>query len=150
MQTVARSQQRYEHWLRNLVQRTGDVTVAMELGVPRSAGRGWLDATPTVVVGLECAELTEQELRQEVLKLRRRVRRLAALLRLALPLVHTFRVSAQHSASADGTTTDFRIRSKHRDAPSPLIWAYLARRAVRGSANTTQPGKLVVDLPITA
>jgi hypothetical protein len=34
MPTTARPQQRYDHRLRNLVQRTGDVTVATDLGVP--------------------------------------------------------------------------------------------------------------------
>jgi hypothetical protein len=42
MPTIARSQQRYDHRLRNLVERTGDVTVATDLGVPRSTARGWL------------------------------------------------------------------------------------------------------------
>jgi hypothetical protein len=89
MPTIARSQHRYDHRLRHLVQRTGDVTVATELGVPRSTARGWLGATPTLVVGLDVADLTEPELRQEVLKLRRRVRKLMALLRLVLALLHT-------------------------------------------------------------
>ena len=89
MPTIARSQQRYDHRLRNLVQRTGDVTVATDLGVPRSTARGWLGQTPTVVVGTDVTELTEPELRQEVLKLRRRVRKLMALLRLALALLQT-------------------------------------------------------------
>jgi len=46
-------------------------------------------------VSLEVADLTEAELRQEILKLRRRVEKLAALLRLALALLQTsgFRVS---------------------------------------------------------
>jgi len=73
MPTTARPQQRYDHRLRNLVQRTGDVTVATDLGVPRSTARGWLGEAPTVVVWLDVADLTEPELRQEVLKLRRRV-----------------------------------------------------------------------------
>ena len=89
MPTIARSQQRYDHRLRNLVQRTGDVTVATDLGVPRSTARGWLGEPPTVVVCLDVTELTEPELRQEVLKLRRRVRKLMALLRLALALLQT-------------------------------------------------------------
>ena len=66
----------------NLVHRTGDVTVATDLGVPRSTARGWLAAAPTVVVCLDGADLTRPELRQEVLKLRRRVQKLTALLRL--------------------------------------------------------------------
>src|SRR6202521_3959468 len=89
MPTTARPQQRYDHRLRNLVQRTGDVTVATDLGVPRSTARGWLGAAPAVVVCLDGADLTEPELRQEVLKLRRRVQKLTALLRLALALLRT-------------------------------------------------------------
>jgi hypothetical protein len=71
MPTTARPQQRDDHRLRNLVQRTGDVTVATDLGVPRSTARGWLGAAPTVVVGLDVADLIEAERRLEVLKLRR-------------------------------------------------------------------------------
>jgi hypothetical protein len=88
MTTVCRPQQRYDHRLRDLVQRTGDLTIATNLGVPRSTARGWFRATSTIVVSLEVADLTEQELRQEILKLRRRVKKLAALLRLALPVTH--------------------------------------------------------------
>ena len=86
MRTTSRPQQRYDHRLRDLVQRTGDLTIATALGVPRSTARGWLGAAPTVVVSLEVADLTEPELRQEILKLRRRVEKLAAVLRLTLAL----------------------------------------------------------------
>ena len=88
MTTRSRPQRRYDHRLRDLVQRTGDLTIATDLGVPRSTARGWLDAAPRVVVSLEVADLTEPELQQEILKLRRRVEKLAALLRLALALLH--------------------------------------------------------------
>ena len=82
--TTARPQQRYDHRLRELVHRAGDPTIATDLGVPQSTARGWLRTAPTVVIGLDVADLTEHELRHEVLKLRRRVEKLAALLRLAL------------------------------------------------------------------
>jgi hypothetical protein len=72
------------------------VTVATDLGVPRSTARGWLGAAPTVVVCLDVADLTEPELRQEVLKLRRRVQKLTALLRLALALLRTFGFGRAH------------------------------------------------------
>ena len=85
--TTARPQHRYDHRLRELVQRTGDMSIAADLGVPRSTARGWLNTAPVMVVGLEAANLTEVELRQEVRKLRRRVHKLAALLRLALVLL---------------------------------------------------------------
>jgi putative transposase len=97
MPITARSQQRYDHRLRHLVHRTGDVTLATNLGVPRSTARGWLGAAPTVVVSLDLADLTEPELRQEVLKLRRRVQKLTGLLRLALALLRTsgFRLTGE-------------------------------------------------------
>jgi len=53
MPTTARPHPHYDHRLRNLVQRTGDVTVATDLGVPRSTARGWLGAAPMVVVSLK-------------------------------------------------------------------------------------------------
>jgi hypothetical protein len=84
---TARPQQRYDHRLRQLVQRTGDLTIATDLGVPRSTARGWLRTAPSGVVSLDVADLTERELRQVVLKLRQRVQKLAALLRLALILL---------------------------------------------------------------
>src|ERR671934_1084861 len=95
MTTTSRPQRRYDHRLRNLVQRTGDLTIATNRGVPRSTARGWLAASPTVVISADVADLTEPELRQEILKLRQRVEKLAALLRLALTLLQTsgFRLS---------------------------------------------------------
>jgi hypothetical protein len=41
MTTRSRPQRRYDHRLRDLVQRTGDLTIATDLGVPRSTARGW-------------------------------------------------------------------------------------------------------------
>ena len=83
MPTTARQQQCYDHRLRNLVQRTGDVTIATDLGVPRSTARGWLRKTPKpkIVVSLDVTDLRASELHQEVLELRRRVKKLTALLR---------------------------------------------------------------------
>ena len=95
--TSGRPQKRYDHRLRELVQRTGDLTIATGLGVPRSTAREWLRTAPTVTVSLDVANLTELELRQELLRLRQRVQKLAALLRLALVLL---RISGFTLASA--------------------------------------------------
>ena len=65
------------------------VDALIETGVPRSTARGWLGAPPTAVVGLDVADLTDPDLRHEVVKLRRRVRKLTVLLRLALALLRT-------------------------------------------------------------
>jgi hypothetical protein len=81
MKTAPRRQRRYDHRLRDLVRRTGDLTIATDLGVPRSTARGWLAAAPAAVISVDVASRTEAELRQEILKLRHRVEKLAALLR---------------------------------------------------------------------
>jgi hypothetical protein len=102
MPTPAGAQQRYDHRLRNLVQRTGDVTVATDLGVPRSTARGLLGAAPAVVVCLDDADLTDPELRQELLKLRRRVQKLTVLLRLLVALLRSSRFTLRHERLPDG------------------------------------------------
>ena len=102
MPTTARPQQRYDHRLRDLVQRTGDVTIATDLGVPRSTARGWLGKAPKVVVSLDVTDLRASELQQEVLKLRRRVKKLTALLRLALALLRSSGFTLTHERLPDG------------------------------------------------
>jgi hypothetical protein len=57
--TTSRPQQRYDHRLRALVQRTGNLCIATDLGVQRSTTRGWLGAMPRAVVSLDGAHLTE-------------------------------------------------------------------------------------------
>jgi hypothetical protein len=57
---------------------------------------------PTVVVNLDVADLTEPELRQEILKLRRRVQKLAALLRLVLVLLQTSGLTLSRERLPDG------------------------------------------------
>ena len=114
MPTTARLQQRYDHRLRNLVQRTGDVTVATDLGVPRSTARGWLGTTPTVVIGLDVVDLTEPELRGEILKLRRRVQKLTALLHLVLALLRTSEFSLSGERLPEGRAKVRILRAVER------------------------------------
>jgi hypothetical protein len=130
MTTASRSQQHYDHRLRDLVQRTGDLTIATDLGVPRSTARGWLGAAPTGVVSLELPNLTEPELRQEILKLRRRVKKLAALLRLALALLQTsgFRLSGARLPNARQAANPARRGSGARAYPdASAVDALIAR-----------------------
>jgi hypothetical protein len=96
MTTTGRLQQRYDHRLRDLVRGTGDVTIATDLGVPRSTARGWLGKAPNVVVSLDLTNLKASELQQEVLELRPRVKKLTALLRLALALLRSSGFTLTH------------------------------------------------------
>ncbi len=97
MTSTPRRQRRYDHRFRELVHRTRDVTIATDVGVPRSTARGWLRPPPQAVVSLDVATLTEQELQHEVVQLRRRVQKLAALLRLVLAVLRVsgFTLSAE-------------------------------------------------------
>jgi putative transposase len=100
--TTGRHQQRYDHRLRDLVQRTGDVTIATNLGIPRSTAREWLRKTPTVVVSLDVTNQKTAELQREVLELRRRVKKLTALLRLVVVLLRTSGFRLTHQRLPDG------------------------------------------------
>src|SRR5262245_3405054 len=102
---TGRRQRRYDHRLQDLVQRTGDVTIATDLGVPRSTARGWLANGQTIVVSLDVANLKAMQLQQEVLELRRRVKKLTALLRLALALLRSSGVTLTHERLPDGRPT---------------------------------------------
>jgi hypothetical protein len=102
MTTTGRLRQRYDHRLRNIVQRTGDVTVATDLGVPRSTARGWLGQASKVVVSLDVTDLRASELQREVVELRRRVKKLTALLQLALALRRSSGCTVTHERLPDG------------------------------------------------
>ena len=97
-----RPQKRYDHRLRELVQRTGDLTVATDLGVPRSTAWGWLRTASTTTVSLDVVDLTEPELQEEILTLRRRVQKLAALLRLALVVLRVSGFTLEDERLPDG------------------------------------------------
>ena len=99
---LTRTQQRYDYRLRLLVQHTGDLRLAAAHGVPQSTARGWVGQGPAAVVGLTDVGHAEAELRREVLVLRRRIGKLAALLRLALALSHASDVSLVRTRVPEG------------------------------------------------
>jgi hypothetical protein len=70
--------------------------------VPRSTARGWLRKAPTVVVSVDGTNLSTSELQQEIVELRRRVRKLTALLRLALALFRSSGFTLTHERLPDG------------------------------------------------
>jgi putative transposase len=82
-----------------------------------SAARGWLGAPPRVVVSLKVADLTEPELRQEILRLRRRLEKLAALLRLALALLQAsgFKLSGERLPNGEAKLRIVRAVDRARE-----------------------------------
>ena len=118
MIATARPQRTYDHRLKNLVYETGDIQVATSQGVPRSTARGWLHLPRKEVVTLDIHESQEQELRHEVMVLRRRICTLLAVLRLVLVLL---RVSGFTLA---------RCRLRDGDKKAALLKAIERARAV--------------------
>ena len=136
MTITARPQQRYDHRLRNLVHRTGDLTIATDLGVPRGTARGWLSRAPEVVVSLDVTHLSELELQHEILTLRRRVQKLAALLQLVLAVLRVSGFTLSHERLPDG-------RAKVRSC-APWIGPARASRCGRscGSSGCRRVGSM--------
>jgi hypothetical protein len=98
-----RFQRTYDHRLRNLVRATGDPEIiAAEFGVPRSTALGWLQGDCKPVVTAEVLDMDHTHLQTEVLKLRRRVRRLAAIVRLLLCASASVRSTTRANALARG------------------------------------------------
>ena len=87
MIATTRTQNRYDHRLRDLVRSTGNIEHALRRGVPRSTARGWLSATRAEVVTLDVVERDVLALQNELLQMRRRVERLVTLLRLIVVLL---------------------------------------------------------------
>jgi hypothetical protein len=123
--TTARHQQRYDHRLRDLVQRTGAITIATNLGVPRSTARGWLRTPPKVVVSLDVTDPETSQLQQEVVKLRRRVKKLTALLRLALVLLRISKFALTQARLPDGCAKIQVLRAVDRARPFVPLRALL-------------------------
>jgi hypothetical protein len=80
----------YDPRLRDLVFRTGDVSFAKDCGVPRSTCNDWKNGKFNDVVTLDVFGRERADLEAEVLKLRRKLRILGALLRIFIALVRVF------------------------------------------------------------
>ena len=75
---MKRLQQIYDHRLVQLVQQTGDATIATRLGVPRSTVSGWLARAPRAVT----TDAALAELRARIARLDKRNELLRAVLRI--------------------------------------------------------------------
>jgi hypothetical protein len=97
-----RRQRTYDHRLRDLVRKTGDLTIATELGVPRSSAAGWVRSDRQDVVTVDVLEMREVDLQAEVLKLRRRLRVVSTIVGLLVTLVRVSGCSLEHRTLLEG------------------------------------------------
>ncbi len=109
-----RTQKTYDHRLRNLVRRTGDLTVATKMGVPRSTAAGWLKDSPRTVVTAEVVSLSEEKLQAEVVRLKRRVERLRAILWLLAGIIQAFGLDLSKRRLPDADAKSILLRAIDR------------------------------------
>ena len=78
------------------------MSIALDLGVPRSTAYGWIRNEPPEVVTLDDLELNEQQLQYELIRARKRCRRLIAVVRLLVVFVRTCAIRIDFSRIPDG------------------------------------------------
>ena len=96
MSDKTRTQKTYDHRLRDLIQNTGDLDLAVRYGVPRSTARGWLKQSRANVVSIDVIDMDVATLQQKVLRLRRRTDRLLSILRLVVVALRVAEFSFEH------------------------------------------------------
>ena len=111
-----RTPRRYDHRLQELVRETGDLTIATDLGVPRSTAAGWIRCESHDVVSLDVLDMRDVQLETEVLKLRRRVRVLGSVVGLLLALLRVsgFRLDGSRLPEGEARTALLRAIRRAR------------------------------------
>jgi len=92
----------YDHRLREYVRVTRDTKLAVSLGVPQSTIRGWLNAPAKDVVSHEVFDLNDIQVRERILNLERRIRRVTAILRVLLLVIRVFGFQLNYERLREG------------------------------------------------
>ena len=103
MSENSRIQKQYDHRLRQLIQNTRDLDLAVRHGVPRSTARGWLKQSRTDVISIDVLDMDAEALQREVLFLRRRVTRILTMLHLVVVAIKVAEFSFDRVRIPDGT-----------------------------------------------
>ena len=111
MTSINRTQQRYDHRLRDLVRSSGNITHATQLGVPRSTAHGWLTSDPVAIISVDVFDMDILSLQEEVLALRKRVKWIVALFRLVVAVMKASDFSLDNSRLPDGSKKAMLIRA---------------------------------------
>ncbi|MDJ0974712.1 MAG: DDE-type integrase/transposase/recombinase [Planctomycetota bacterium] len=161
---ATRTQRRYDHRLVELVRNTGDVEHATRIGVPRSTASGWIRGSRRDVVTTTHLDESAADLRVRVARLEMRVRRLRAMLGIAIAVLRILQPDLTRLRVPNGRDKGRLLRALERArgvlglrrilraiglSPSRLAaW----RRAAKGcalddvsSCPTTSPHRLTAD-----
>ena len=124
MTSTTRIQNRYDHLLREHVRSTDDVNYAIQLGVPRSTARGWVNSTPAEVVTLDIVDMDNVRLQQQVLRLQSRLDWVVAVLRLVIVVLKASGISLSNIRIPEGTAKLMLLRAV---LSVTTFWTFCAR-----------------------
>ena len=88
---ISNPRRSYDPSLRELVRETGNIGVALKLGVPRSTAMSWRTSPARPVISHELFDRTDDEVRARILKLEKQVKVLMAIMLLLLTVVRSLR-----------------------------------------------------------
>ncbi len=111
MTSINRTQQRYDHRLRDLVRSSGNIKYATQLGVPRSTAHGWLTSNQVELVTVDVFDMDILSLQEEVIALRNRVKWVVALFRLAVAVMKASGFSLDNSRLPEGSKKTRLLRA---------------------------------------
>ena len=111
MTSINRTQQRYDHRLRDLVRSSGNIKHATQLGVPRSTACGWLTSDPAAIVSVDVFDMDILSLQEDVLALRKRIKWIVALFRLVVVVMKASGFSLDNSRLPDGSNKAMLLRA---------------------------------------
>ena len=117
-------------------------------GLPRSTAVGWLRGEYRPVVTVDILDMDAARLQAEVLKLRRRVRMLGAIVGLLVALTRALGVRLEQSRLPEGAAKARLLRAidraqgvRSRSAPHSASWA-CRRRATIGGVEASESCEL--------
>ncbi len=145
MVTTTRTQKRYDHRLREFVRKTQDVSGAVQYGVPRSTARSWLTTPSVQVVTADPLNMDAVQLQQEVLRLRTRIQKLIALLRVLLVVLKISRFALDQTRLSHGKDKRSLLRVIDRSRSALPLRSVL--RIIRDGRPASDPAAGPLEQP---
>ena len=113
------------------------------MGVPRSTARGWLTSGRNEVVSVDVLDMDMLMLQEEVLKLRHRVEKLSALLRLVVVLLRVSGFSLTKTKLPGGVMKISLLRAIDRSRSVLSLKRKLAFHFETSPGDSSRDGRLV-------
>jgi putative transposase len=109
-----RTLRRYDHRLRDIVHSTGDASIAIRIGVPRSTAAGWIKRETKQVVSLHANTIDLEMVERENAMLRAQIQKLRCILRVVFTLIRVMNARLGHARIPNGAEKSALLRVLER------------------------------------